>query len=356
MTIERTILTLLLLGLAYGCGIILWPFLSAILWAAILTFTTWPLYVRLRRRMRPAIAAVLMMIGSAVVILLPLGLLTTTGISDIPGVVGALNRLMARLASSGPPPAWMTHLPGVGPQLAAAYMGWTHDLSTVGRLMQPYAGQIAGYALSALMLLASGIAELVMALFVALFFWINGDTLGRIINALLVRITGVHAQRFVTITGRVIRGTVYGVLGTAIIQGVLTALGLTLTGVPDPVLFGGLAAFFAVFPIGAPLVWIPAALWLVIEHRLGAGIFLGLYGVIVISGADHIIRPAFIARGAQLPYLLTVLGVLGGVLALGGLGIFLGPVLLGVGYTLTVEFAGAQPRPIFRDPVGEPPE
>jgi len=192
------------------------------------------------------------------------------------------------------------------------------------------------------MQLASGIAELLMALFVALFFWINGDALGRVIRALLTRITGDYAARLIAVIGNVIRGTVYGILGTAIVQGVLTAIGLLIFGVSDPVLLGGLAAFFAVFPVGAPLVWVPAAIWLAVHHHLAAGIGLAVYGIVLISGADHIIRPAFIARGAQLPYLLTVLGVLGGVVALGGLGIFLGPVLLGVGYTLTVEFANGR--------------
>lgn len=345
----------MLLGLAYGCGIILWPFLSAILWAAILAFTTWPLYARLRRRLRPWIAALTMMLGSAIAIVVPLAFLATTGISDIPGVLNAVNNAIPHSADTVQPPAWLAHVPIVGPQLLAAYKSWTRDLSDLGRLVQPYAGQIVHYALSGLLQLASGIAELLMALFIALFFWINGDALGRVIMALLTRISGNYAERLINVTGRVIRGTVYGVLGTAIVQGVLTAFGLMLCGVPDPVLLGGLAGFLAVFPIGAPLVWIPAAIWLAVDHHLGKGIFLAVYGVLIISGADHIIRPAFIARGAQLPYLLTVLGVLGGVMALGGLGIFLGPVLLGTAYTLTVEFAGVRPATFFKDPVEMPP-
>lgn len=335
-------LGLLLVGVAYGCSVVLWPFLSAILWAAILTFTTWPLYVRLRRSIRPVLAALVMMVSSAIAILVPLGFLTSTGVADIPDVIRGIDHALVHIATSEPAPPWIAHIPLVGNQAQAAYHYWTHDLRTVGQTLQPYAGQIARYMLSALMQLASGIAELLMALFVALFFWINGDALGRVIRALLTRITGDYAARLIAVIGNVIRGTVYGILGTAIVQGVLTAIGLLIFGVSDPVLLGGLAAFFAVFPVGAPLVWVPAAIWLAIHHHLAAGIGLAVYGIVLISGADHIIRPAFIARGAQLPYLLTVLGVLGGVVALGGLGIFLGPVLLGVGYTLTVEFANGR--------------
>jgi predicted PurR-regulated permease PerM len=97
----------------------------------------------------------------------------------------------------------------------------------------------------------------------------------------------------------------------------------------------------AVLPVGAPVVWIPAALWLLGAGHLGWGIFLAAYGVIAVSGADSVIRPWFITRGAHLPFLLTILGVLGGVLAFGVLGIFLGPVLLGIGFTLLNEWAKA---------------
>ena len=94
------------------------------------------------------------------------------------------------------------------------------------------------------------------------------------------------------------------------------------------------------------MIWIPAALWLLSTGHTGWAIFLVIYGVVAVSGADSVIRPYFIARGAQLPFLLTVLGVLGGALAFGLLGIFLGPVLLGVGFTLVAEFATAVEDPL----------
>jgi predicted PurR-regulated permease PerM len=153
------------------------------------------------------------------------------------------------------------------------------------------------------------------------------------------RIAGEHADRLIEVTGATVRGVVYGIVGTAVVQGILTAVGLWLSGVPRPVLLGVVAGLLSVLPIGAPVVWIPAALWLLGSGHIGWGIFLGVYGVVAVSGADSIIRPWFIARGAHLPFMLTILGVLGGALAFGLLGIFLGPVLLGVGYTLLNEWA-----------------
>ena len=108
---------------------------------------------------------------------------------------------------------------------------------------------------------------------------------------------------------------------------------------PRPGLLALVAGSLSVLPIGAPVVWIPASLWLMNSGQMAWGIFLAVYGLVFISGSDNVIRPYFIARGAKLPFLLTVLGVFGGALAFGLLGMFLGPVLLGVAYTLVVEFS-----------------
>jgi predicted PurR-regulated permease PerM len=197
--------------------------------------------------------------------------------------------------------------------------------------------------------IANGVLLFVLALFIAFFFYLYGEPIAARLTIILQRIAGARADRLIIITGATVRGVVYGILGTAIIQGILTAFGLWLCGVPRPVQLGAVAGFLSVLPIGAPVVWIPAALWLMGSGHLGWGIFLAVYGVVAVSGADSVIRPWFIARGAQLPFMLTVLGVLGGALSFGLLGIFLGPVLLGVGYTLVNEWAQAHSQPLTTD-------
>jgi len=357
--VERIMMGLLLGGVALGCVVVLYPFFSAILWAAILVFTTWPVYTRLRAHTGRFSAAFLMMIVTALLVVVPIGLVASAGLEDAPGVVRAAERLVA--PGLPKPPPWIGRIPLVGHQLDETLLRWSADLSQAGVAIRPYLGTIASKILALLVQIGSGLLQLVLALFIGFFFWVSGDALGATVTAIIRRIAGSYADRLLGVAGSTVRGTVYGILGTAIVQGILTGIGFALTGVPSPVLFGGIAAFVAVLPIGAPLVWIPAAIWLVAGHHLWRGIALGIYGVVAISGADHIIRPVFIARGAQLPYLLTVLGVLGGVLAFGGLGIFLGPVLLGVGYTLATEFAangngnGSGGRPVRPLPLAQPP-
>ena len=178
-------------------------------------------------------------------------------------------------------------------------------------------------SLNILLGIANGVLMFVLSLFIAFFFYFYGEAIATRMRQILRRIAGVQADRLILVTGATVRGVVYGILGTAVIQGFLTAFGLWVSGVPRPVLLGTVAGVLAVLPIGAPLVWIPASLWLITSQHLGWGIFLAAYGTGAISGADSLIRPWFIARGAQLPFLLTILGVLGGAMAFGFLGIFL---------------------------------
>ncbi|MBS0562147.1 MAG: AI-2E family transporter [Proteobacteria bacterium] len=339
MTAERLLMTLLLGGIAVGCVIVLYPFASALLWAGILVFTTWPVFewLRIRLHLRHGVAAGTMVALTAVAVVLPLAVAA-------PGSAGDVNHLRdmidgALRAGLPSAPAWVYDIALIGPTIGALWDHWAADVSVMVAAFQPYFGLALEGGVSLLLGIANGVLMFVLALFAAFFFYVYGEPIAARLSLLLHRIAGQRAERLIAMTGATVRGVVYGILGTAVVQGFLTAFGLWLSGVPRPVLLGAVAAFLAVLPVGAPLVWIPAALWLMGTGHLGWGIFLGIYGVVAVSGADSIIRPWFIARGAQLPFLLTVLGVLGGALGFGLLGIFLGPVLLGVGYTLVNEWA-----------------
>ncbi|MBV1834091.1 AI-2E family transporter [Novacetimonas pomaceti] len=356
--VERIMMGLMLGGIAFGCVLVLYPFMSALLWAAILTFSTWPIYVRLRRHTNPLIAALGMTVMSALVLVVPLTLVVSSSIVDLPQTLPYAINSITTLIHLPSLPAWLQHVPHIGPQLNETWEKWRVDVGNIDQMIRPYSGRIVQSVLSGAMQLASGLAHLGMALFIAFFFWLGGEALGDTFVSVIRRIAGIYADRILGIIGRTIRGTVYGIIGTALLQGVLTGVGFAIAGISNPVLWGGITAFISVLPIGAPLIWIPAAVFLFIGHHPGWGVFLLLYGTIIVSGADHIMRPMFIARGAQLPYLLTVLGVLGGIWTFGGLGIFLGPVLIGVGYTLTAEFAAGDPAtrmsPEVREPFVEP--
>ena len=337
---ERVMAAALLVGLAIGCVAVLLPFLSAILWGAILVFATWPVFTWVRASLHVGSrgAAAIMVVLTAVLIVLPIAVAAPAGADD----ADALRQAVQTALDTGLPgaPGWLVRLPVVGPTLSGYWNQWAADLSAMVAFFSPYFGMVAESGLKILLGIAGGLAQFVIALLVAFFFWAGGDTLNVYLDRIARRIAGDRASRLVAVTGATVRGTVYGILGTAVVQGVLTTIGLYVAGVPRPLLLGLIAGLLSVLPIGAPVVWIPASIWLIGSGHTGWGIFLATYGLLIISGSDNVIRPYFIARGAQLPFLLTILGVLGGALAFGLLGIFLGPVLLGVGFTLVLEFAG----------------
>jgi predicted PurR-regulated permease PerM len=337
MIAERVLMGLLIGGIAIGCGWVLYPFFSAILWAAILVYSTWPIVAWLRQGLKipPLAVSLLMVVLTALVIVLPLALTVPGGAAD---VKAARHSLEAWVEGVPPAPHWLSAVPLVGALLTDTWNAWAADLSSMAAFFRPYLGRIAERGLSLLLGVAGGLVQFFVALFVAFFLWLSGERISERITLLVHRIAGKYGPHLINTTTRAVRGTVYGILGTAIIQGFLTAFGLSLAHVPRVVLLGTVAAFLAVLPVGAPLVWVPAGLWLLADGHTGRGIFLLVYGVVVVSGSDHVIRPYFIARGARIPFVLTVLGVLGGVLAFGALGIFLGPVLLGVGWMLVLEF------------------
>ena len=340
MTLERILMGLLLGGIALGCTLVLWPFFSAILWAAILAYTTWPIYEWLRTRghLGHLGAAGVMVATAFVTVVLPIALAVPGGADDVDQLRKALQAAIAAGLPGSPP--WLREVPAVGPTLAGLWDSWAEDLTVMGEAFRPWFGMAAEFGLSLLLGLANGVLSFLLALVVAFFFFASGERLAGKIQTLLGHIAGSRAPRLIEVTGATIRGVVYGLLGTAIVQGILTTFGLWLSGVPRPLLLGLVAGGLSVLPVGAPVVWIPAALWLLAHGHTGWGIFLFVYGIVAVSGADSVIRPFFIARGAQLPFLLTMLGVLGGALAFGLLGVFVGPVLLGVGFTLVAEWSG----------------
>jgi predicted PurR-regulated permease PerM len=345
MIAERILMGLLLGGVAIGCILVLYPFFSALLWAGILVFTTWPVYDWLRLNLHlPRIWASLLMVTlTAVVLVLPIAVAAPSSADDVTNLRHVImNGLRGGLPDS---PLWVFDIPLVGNTVGDLWNRWAADISVMLEALRPYFGILVEGGLSLLLGIANGVLMFLLALFIAFFFYIYGEPIAGRLSLLLHRIAGNQAERLITVTGATVRGVVYGILGTAVVQGILTALGLWASGVPRPVLLGGIAGLLSVLPIGAPVVWIPASIWLLGTGHLGWGIFLAIYGAGAISGSDSLIRPWFISRGAQLPFLLTVLGVLGGALAFGLLGIFLGPVLLGIGFTLVNEWArGADPR------------
>ena len=331
--------------LAIGCVIVLLPFASSLIWAAILTFSTWPAYVRLERALhgRPSLAAGLMTLLLTVAFILPLVLVGTSLADDA--------RKMFELARSylngglPPPPEWIGSVPLIGPELQRSWLDISENTGGVLQLLTPYFAALRDVAVASSLSLGRGLLELTLSVIASFFFYRDGRHAAEQLRSLVHRLAGHRAQHLLQVAGDTIQSVVYGIIGTAVVQGIFAALGFWIAGVGKPLFLGILTFFFSLIPSGPPLVWGPVGLWLLHEGRYGWGTFVLLWGLLIVSGVDNLLKPYLISRGTNLPLLLVFLGVIGGVIAFGFLGIFLGPTLLAVGFALVREWSTREPDP-----------
>jgi predicted PurR-regulated permease PerM len=155
-------------------------------------------------------------------------------------------------------------------------------------------------------------------------------------------LAGERGEYLIKVAGDTVRGVIYGILGTAIAQALMAGLGFWIAGVPGAVLLAVLTFFFAVVPFGPPLIWLPAALWLFAQNQTGWGIFMLSWGLLGISSVDNVVRPFLISHGSKMPFALIFCGVIGGALAFGLVGVFLGPTLLAVAFRLVEEWSSGR--------------
>jgi predicted PurR-regulated permease PerM len=340
---DRIVAIATALLLTAGCIVVLYPFVSALLWAVILCFVTWPTFlwgVRLCGGRR-TLAATLMALLVAALLVAPciaVGLSLADNVSHLAAVI-------SRALENGPPdpPAWVADLPLVGHRLHTGWQALTHDNARLTTALQRLVVPVSSWLLSQGVALGTGVVYLSLSVLLLFFLYRDGAALATRLQEVTGRIAGARAQQLVDLAASTVRGVVYGMLGSLLAQGMLAGVGFWVAGVPGALLLGFLTLFLAILPGGPALLWLPASLWLYQQGATGWAIFLALWGVLVVGTADNVIKPYLIGRGSDLPFILVLLGVLGGALAFGVIGLFLGPTLLAVGYTVVRDWALAEP-------------
>ena len=332
--IERSILVLLVLGLFIGVLAVVRPFTIAILFGAALATAAWPIrQVLVRRGLRRGPAAALLLLLSLVLIVLPM-LAFAPHLAD--QMVRGTQRVQSYFAATPEQPAWIKTVPLLGQRLGA---GWDRVVEVKGNvraLLEPYTANLEQLMIGAARALADSLVQVILSLIVATMFWTNGDGLVSVLHDALRRLGGPIAERALDVAAGAIRGVAYGVIGTAAIQAVLLAFGLAIAGVPGAVTLGFVALLLAISQIGGPLlvlIWGGAAWWLLAQDQQVWGVFIIVWGAIV-STIDNFIKPWLIGFGVEMPISLTILGVFGGFLAFGFLGLFIGPTLIAIMFTL----------------------
>lgn len=389
-TILRTAQPLLgwaaLLLLLVGSFVVLKPFLSALTWAIILTYSLYPLQRLFTRWFRGSrtLAACLVTLTVTVVFAGPVVLIGVSLAQDGKDLAGATRNWFLNAPEKAP--TWMTGVPVVGDELDGYWTQFAQErnrwmaqldeelqkaprakiveegdvlrevpLATTEKKPEeeadadksPHIVVLLGkwllwaksWLISAGIAVGHGVAQVLVSAFLAFFLLRDAPELSKRLAVSVERLAGKRGRHLITVAGNTVKGVIYGILGTAIAQSVVAGFGFWVAGVPGAVLLAVLTFFFAVIPFGPPLIWVPAAFWLFAQDETGWGIFMLIWGTLAISSVDNLLRPFLISQGSKMPFALIFCGVIGGALAFGLVGVFIGPTLLAVCFRLIAEWS-----------------
>ena len=342
--LTRTVLAVLLLAMLIGGSFwILRPFLVSSIWATMIVVATWPLMLNVQRALRRRAFAVVVMIGAMLLIfVVPLFLAVQALIDNMETITQYIRSLAA--ARIPPPPEWLLGIPLVGAKLAER---WT-EIAAVAK--DDLAARAAPYAADAARWLglqfgSVGVLALhfLLTVLIAGILYARGESASNGVIRFGRRLAGDRGESVVRLAGQAVRAVALGVVVTALVQTVLAGLGLAVAGIPFAALLTAVILLLCIAQIGPIPVLLPAAIWLFWNDAVGWGIAL-LAWTVVVGTLDNVLRPILIRRGANLPLLLIFAGVIGGLIAFGIVGLFVGPVVLAVTYTLLKGWMDEQDR------------
>jgi predicted PurR-regulated permease PerM len=338
--VQISLITLLI----FGCLLVLYPFLAAVLFAAVICVTTWPLYIRLHRllRRRNTLAALLMTLLLMIVLIAPT-LLLSKGLSDAAHLFA--NTLAPWFQDNAADDGFagrIGSLPYVGAQLAEYWQQLSANREAVQKLLQAAYEPTRRLVLTGISVVGNGFLQLALVIFISFFLYRDGDFIARQLREAASRLGGSLGEELLQLSRSTVTGVMIGIVGTALAQALVALLGFVIAGVPGALLLTIATFFLSMIPVGPPLIWGGAAFWLYSQGSVGWAIFMVVYGLAVISSVDNFVKPILISRSASLPILLIALGVFGGILAFGFIGIFLGPTLLALAHTLFLRWLRTQ--------------
>ena len=314
------------------------PFLVPIAWAGILGYLTWPLYRGVRRHTRrPRLSAALFTLAVALLIGVPVAWILVALATEASNGIGAAREWVN---AGAPLPSWITERAWLATRLERLRSGSIVEPTEIAKYATSYAANVSGQLVAVAGSLAGNAFKFAITMTTLFFFYLDGEKLIEQ-AARLVRVIFPQArEQLLPYVGGVVRAVVFGLLGTAIVQGMVAGFGFWLFGVPSPVALGALTSVGSFIPMGPVLVWAGATLWLLANDHLAAAAGMAIWGMGLVSTIDNVLRPILISGGpANIPFLLVLFGVLGGLLSFGMLGLFIGPVLLSVTFALVADFA-----------------
>jgi predicted PurR-regulated permease PerM len=344
---TRVILLLLFVGGLSLCSLwVLRPFLPATIWAATIVVAIWPLLLRLQKLVGGSrgLAVALMTLIVLVLFVVPFWLAVTTILGHIDALVGLVR---AAVAFRIPPvPHWVEALPLIG---AKATEFWTkfqnQGIGTVLPHTTPYVGSVAQWFLGSIGSFGRLLLQFLLTTVIVAVMSTHGEAGAKIASQFGHRLAGDRGQQMVVLAGRAIRAVALGVMLTSLADAVVGGIGLMIAGVPLAPVLTAVMFIFCVAQAGPGIVMIPAVIWMYVSGRYLMGTVLLVVTIIAIV-IDNLLRPMLIRKEANLPMLLVLVGVLGGLAAFGLVGLFIGPAVLAVSYTLLRAWIAEDETPV----------
>lgn len=333
--LTRTMLAVLVMGgLILGSLWVVRPFLPATIWAITIVVATWPLLLRIQAALwhSRALAVAVMTLVILLVFVAPFWL----AIATLLGHAGQLTDLAQAVMAFRIPamPHWLHELPLVGPGITAA---WNHienaRLSDLTPRLAPYAGRLTQWLVSAIGSFGLLIVQFLLTVAIAAILHANGEAAARLVLRFGHRLAGARGQQMVMLAGHAVRAVAIGVMVTALVESAIGGMGLAVTGVPLATVLTAVMFVFCLAQAGPGVVLIPAVIWMYAFRSAGPATLLLAISVVAIT-IDNVLRPYLIRKEADLPMLLVLTGVIGGLAAFGLVGIVVGPTVLAVSYTL----------------------
>jgi len=327
--LRRLITVALLAGLLLLGFRVMEPFIVPVVWAAILAFVTWPLYEWLLRacRGRSIVTSLLMTAAVSIAVIAPLAWLAVVLRIEL---IRAWHDTQVLLTGGVQLPPAVLKLPWLGDQLQELTQRVAQDPHALGLEVR----KVADHSFDDIMHVVGGIGRNVVKLLltvVSLFFvYKGGQRFARQVAQALEQVLGPRVHNYLLASEQTVKAVVYGLVLAALVQGVLVGLGYWVAGVGAPVFLAALTTVCGLIPFAAPTIWGGVCAWLFIKGSTVAAVGLLVWGGIVMAWTDHIVRPLLISREAEIPFLLVMFGVLGGLAAFGLVGLFVGPVILAV--------------------------
>jgi predicted PurR-regulated permease PerM len=333
--LARTTLAVLFIGiLIAACFMVMRPFLSALIWAAMIVIATWPMFIKLQARLggRRWLATTVMIVLLLLVLIIPVGYAVLTILDKTDEITGWIKSIPN--LKIPPAPEWLHKIPMVG-QWAVDH--WEKFATTspqeLSKLVSPYATKSVTWFASHAGNFGLLVLHFLLSVGISGVLYTHGETAAAGIRSFARRLAGEQGDAVAVLSAKAIRGVALGIVITAMVQSSLGGIGLFFAGVPAAVLLTAVMLILCILQIGPGLILVPATIWLFWSGQHITGSIFAVWTILCCT-IDSVLRPVLIKKGADLPMLLIITGVFGGLISFGIIGLFIGPVILAVTYTL----------------------